>query len=598
MNSKKICISILLLFQISLIAQIATAQTYSMGVKADEEIIWVVNQYNMEKFNELLKDIDNTSKEETYKSALGLGVEKEQQKCKWQITKVEEETLAGEEFFKISYKYWDWIDQGDRFEEQNDDEESAYYGKDPSLYKDIMSVSNAYSILKMIPTPTADYLKEMGYPDEAVIEGSSIQMHIQDAEYGFKYYINAEYNSQSGVLKKYQLFNENQDVIVELKTESFPIFILIIGIVLTLAAVGIVVIVLKRRKSSDPEVIIEKAQNKLQDPQTDLSELQLAELRGKIEIAKAEKKLKQIKKKKKEKDLDKGDKIMIKTEIEKAKANLKKVKDQVKNNIKRAKALMKEGEGTGLTDELKKSREKWNKSKITRKMDKKLDKELKAIEEEQQYEKVKGPRWKKIVGILLIILGGLVSAFLGIIVVGVFQRAAQPDAVILWERFIPFIIIWIIGLIVVGLGIILLISGRTRKVLISELENENIEVENLDEGMEDLVEMETNINKCPECGWILSSSAEECPKCDWSKAKESAKTEVSEQEEAQKVTPEELRKKKEKLDEQISELQQEIKELDQRFFNKLIEQEPYVEKKNTLYEQIGALQAKKEALEE
>ncbi|MGV9171989.1 MAG: zinc ribbon domain-containing protein [Promethearchaeia archaeon] len=243
---------------------------------------------------------------------------------------------------------------------------------------------------------------------------------------------------------------------------------------------------MKKRKTEDPDIIIERAQKKLQDPQSDFNELEMAELRGKVKIAKARKDLNEKKKKLKQKGLDKGDKIMIKTEINKAKANLSQVKDRVKSEIKKAKAIMKRGEGVGLTKELKKSREKW------------------------------------------------------------------------------------------------------------EVDEKEIIEESVEEEAEDSI----TINKCPNCGWILSSSAQECPKCDWRKDSEEQKGVKIEEKLPKKENYENKLKKKREIEKEISNLQQEVKELDQRFFNKLIEQDPYLNKKNKLYEKIGALQAKKESLEE
>ncbi|MFO8020025.1 MAG: hypothetical protein R6U96_15475 [Promethearchaeia archaeon] len=106
----------------------------------------------------------------------------------------------------------------------------------------------------------------------------------------------------------------------------------------------------------------------------------------------------------------------------------------------------------------------------------------------------------------------------------------------------------------------------------------------------------SEINKCPECGWILSSSAQECPKCGWSE--EGKEEQEKEEEKPKKLSHKEKLEKKREIEEKISNLQQEVKELDQRFFNKLIEQEPYVKKKSKLYEKIGALKAKLESLED
>lgn len=94
-------------------------------------------------------------------------------------------------------------------------------------------------------------------------------------------------------------------------------------------------------------------------------------------------------------------------------------------------------------------------------------------------------------------------------------------------------------------------------------------------------------NKCPKCGWILSSSAAECPRC---KAEElKAKKQAEESSKVNQI---------EKLNKQIQDIQKQIGQIDNQFSSNQISQEEYMQKKTALYEKIGSLQGKISSLQE
>ena len=64
----------------------------------------------------------------------------------------------------------------------------------------------------------------------------------------------------------------------------------------------------------------------------------------------------------------------------------------------------------------------------------------------------------KILGIIFILVGLILTIFLGIIVISVLQYASQPQYQIRWDRFIYFLILWMLGIVLLVLGIILLIK--------------------------------------------------------------------------------------------------------------------------------------------
>jgi hypothetical protein len=119
----------------------------------------------------------------------------------------------------------------------------------------------------------------------------------------------------------------------------------------------------------------------------------------------------------------------------------------------------------------------------------------------------------------------------------------------------------------------------------------------------------TITSKCPECHWVLSSSATKCPRCGWIKP--------IEEEEVVKVIPEPLgpsleemeaeeevklferkmeedfiQEKIEKANKEIAETHKRIEVINEEFYAKTISQEEYMEQKTKLYEKLGELQAK------
>lgn len=94
-------------------------------------------------------------------------------------------------------------------------------------------------------------------------------------------------------------------------------------------------------------------------------------------------------------------------------------------------------------------------------------------------------------------------------------------------------------------------------------------------------------NKCPKCGWILSSSAAECPRC---KAEElKAKKQAEESSKVNQI---------EKLNKQIQDIQKQIGQIDNQFSSNQISQEEYMQQKTALYEKIGSLQGRISSLQE
>lgn len=101
------------------------------------------------------------------------------------------------------------------------------------------------------------------------------------------------------------------------------------------------------------------------------------------------------------------------------------------------------------------------------------------------------------------------------------------------------------------------------------------------------------VNKCPKCGWVLSSNATECPRCKISEEKKEEKPE-----EKKISVLEQTQQEIKKLNEEIFKIQEKIGELDSQFSNQQISQEDYLNKKNYLYTKMGEIQGKIEILKD
>ncbi len=112
---------------------------------------------------------------------------------------------------------------------------------------------------------------------------------------------------------------------------------------------------------------------------------------------------------------------------------------------------------------------------------------------------------------------------------------------------------------------------------------------------EELLEAKFITNKCPKCGWTLSSTATRCPMptCGWDKEKEEKKRSLEEKAQERENT----QKRVGEILEEITVIEEEIRKIDKNFWDKLITQEQFLATKTQLYEKLGALQGELSVLQ-
>jgi len=259
---------------------------------------------------------------------------------------------------------------------------------------------------------------------------------------------------------------------------------------------------------------------------------------------------------------------------------------------KQQKKRLAEKRGTGLTKEMAKSRAK------TFISEKKADQEMLKLEKKAKrkkgisfdkekvkadlYERAPPKRWKKPVAISSMCLGSCFTLLFGFVIIMVLQA---PAARIKWGGFTLIFIYFILCLCAIIFGIYLLVTNKGK--IIRKVPTEVDEVEPSEIG-----KAEVSLNKCPKCGWILSTHATKCVKCGWSEAEaEDAIKEPVQPKEAppQKLTPLE---QKDLINKEIAKIHQEIDEANEKFTKQEISQEEYLRLKNELYETMGELQGK------
>jgi len=122
-----------------------------------------------------------------------------------------------------------------------------------------------------------------------------------------------------------------------------------------------------------------------------------------------------------------------------------------------------------------------------------------------------------------------------------------------------------------------------------------------EEEEETAVESAIKINKCPQCGWILSSTATKCFKCKWDGEATKIEKELEEElrEHMAQIQPKSANLTEiGNLKQKITEVEEKIKEIDERFAELLLPEKDYIEKKTSLMIRLGELQGKLSILRE
>ncbi len=242
-------ISFILIFIVGFASDVV-ALNYTFGFTTNEDLVWKCDICDINKMNNLFGD--NWSNSGLFEN-LGQG-----KRMRWQVNT----TKVNSTYLSATFKRWVW---------KNEDNWGAYdyitefsYSKDPSQYASNSNLSIALPFVPFwLPVPVSIYIGELKLNsiydvDNRVLPTINVQVSKGFLEPSFpseKVFIIAIYN-YDGILSSFKLYTSGNVVVIDIRFESMPIYVVpsTIGLIGAFF-IAIILYIRKQRKNRDTSTL-------------------------------------------------------------------------------------------------------------------------------------------------------------------------------------------------------------------------------------------------------------------------------------------------------------------------------------------------------